>query len=202
MEKGRAADTARRLLHGRWWTAPAGGGAGAARAARDAPAPVTPARQRLALAQAALLSALVAGTPVPAGFDRVRLGVQARALAGKRADVVAKVAPGTGDTRRGIPAVLPRLCAEVSDDRGLPAGRLDFVEHLMRNGRPLDAEVRIELREWWLERSGPTPRFRSVPGRGGPVRPGVFCCAGDPLAAPSGHHQTERHIPTTLRPEM
>lgn len=51
------------------------------------------ARQRLGLAQAALLSALVAGTPVPEGFDRVRLGVQARALAAKRADVVAKVAP-------------------------------------------------------------------------------------------------------------
>lgn len=50
-------------------------------------------RQRLALSQAALLSSLVAGTPVPEGFDRVRLGVQARALAAKRADVVAKVAP-------------------------------------------------------------------------------------------------------------
>src|SRR5690606_30831043 len=51
------------------------------------------ARQRLALAQTALLSALVAGTPAPEGFDRVRVGVQARALAAKRADVVAKVAP-------------------------------------------------------------------------------------------------------------
>lgn len=51
------------------------------------------ARQRLGLGQAALLSALVAGTPVPEGFDRVRLGVQARSLAAKRADVVAKVAP-------------------------------------------------------------------------------------------------------------
>jgi uncharacterized protein (UPF0276 family) len=54
---------------------------------------IQPARQRLALAQTALLSALVAGTPAPEGFDRVRLGVQARALASKRADVVAKVAP-------------------------------------------------------------------------------------------------------------
>ena len=50
-------------------------------------------RERVGLAQAALLSALVAGTPVPEGFDRVRMGVQARALAAKRADVVAKVAP-------------------------------------------------------------------------------------------------------------
>ncbi|WP_432430901.1 DUF692 domain-containing protein, partial [Streptomyces reticuliscabiei] len=69
-------------------------------AAATAEAPVadglpdsTPARQRVALAQTALLSALVAGTPVPEGFDRVRLGVQSRALGAKRADVVAKVAP-------------------------------------------------------------------------------------------------------------
>ncbi|MGV9241832.1 DUF692 domain-containing protein, partial [Streptomyces nigra] len=61
-----------------------------ARAVPEAPAAV---RERLALEQTALLSALVAGTPAPEGFDRVRLGVQARALAAKRADVVAKVAP-------------------------------------------------------------------------------------------------------------
>ncbi|EDY61471.2 conserved hypothetical protein, partial [Streptomyces sviceus ATCC 29083] len=74
-----------------------GGGAradGAWRAAAEPSSVSTEsARQRVALAQTALLSALVAGTPVPEGFDRVRLGVQARALAGKRADVVAKVAP-------------------------------------------------------------------------------------------------------------
>lgn len=52
-----------------------------------------PARQRLALAETSLLSALVAGTPVPEGFDRRRLRVQSRALSVKRAGVVAKVAP-------------------------------------------------------------------------------------------------------------
>ncbi len=36
--------------------------------------PTEPARQRLALAQTALLSSLVSGTPVPEGFDGVRLG--------------------------------------------------------------------------------------------------------------------------------
>jgi hypothetical protein len=51
------------------------------------------ARQRLALAQTALLSALMAGTPVPEGFDRGRVRVQSRALAAKRCDVVAKIAP-------------------------------------------------------------------------------------------------------------
>ncbi|MFJ7769497.1 DUF692 domain-containing protein [Streptomyces sp. NPDC097107] len=140
-------------------TAPAGGGAAASRAARDGAGAGDAVRQRLALAQAALLSALVAGTPVPEGFDRVRLGVQARALAGKRADVVAKVAPE-------LPVILgagyrPSFLA-YARKRPMTGGyrrdALDFVEHLVRAGRPLDAEVRIELREWWLERSGPVPR--------------------------------------------
>ncbi|MEU6083937.1 DUF692 domain-containing protein [Streptomyces sp. NPDC047108] len=73
-------------------------GAGVARAGSGGHRPpVEPAagcaRQRVGLAQASLLSALVAGTPAPEGFDRQRLRVQGRALAAKRADVVAKVAP-------------------------------------------------------------------------------------------------------------
>ncbi|WP_369249847.1 DUF692 domain-containing protein [Streptomyces sp. R41] len=118
----------------------------------------TPARQRLALAQAALLSALVAGTPVPEGFDRVRLGVQGRALADKRADVVARVA-----------AELPEILAEgyrpafLAYAQGHPMtggyrrDALDFAEHLLLAGRPEDAETRRRLRDWWLERSGPAP---------------------------------------------
>ncbi|WP_236242154.1 DUF692 domain-containing protein [Streptomyces sp. CC228A] len=50
-------------------------------------------RERVGIAQAALLSALVAGTPAPEGFDRARLRVQGLALARKRARIVAKVAP-------------------------------------------------------------------------------------------------------------
>ncbi|MFB7089267.1 DUF692 domain-containing protein [Streptomyces sp. NPDC056296] len=116
-------------------------------------------RQRLGLAQTALLSALVAGTPVPEGFDRVRLGVQARALAGKRADVVAKVAPELpvllGAGYRPAFLAYAQKCPMTG---GYRRDALDFVEHLMRNGRPQDAGVRSELREWWLERSGPVPR--------------------------------------------
>lgn len=124
-----------------------------------------PARQRLALAQAALLSALVAGTPVPEGFDRVRLGVQARALAGKRADVVAKVAPELpvilgGGYRR---AFLAYAHGHPMTD-GYRRDAMDFAGHLLAEGRLEDARVRAELREWWLERSGPRPRSR---------RPGV-----------------------------
>ncbi|MFJ9009255.1 DUF692 domain-containing protein [Streptomyces canus] len=120
-----------------------------------------PARQRLALAQTALLSALVAGTPVPEGFDRVRLGVQARALAAKRADVVAKVAPelpvilGAGYR----PAFLAYAHGVPMTD-GYRRDALSFAEQLLLGGKLADAMVRRELREWWLERSGPAPRSR------------------------------------------
>lgn len=118
-----------------------------------------PARQRLALAETALLSALVAGTPVPEGFDRVRLGVQARALASKRADVVAKVAPELpeilGTAYR--PAFLAYTHGHPMAD-GYRHDALAFAEHLLLAGRPEEAAIRGELREWWLERSGPAPR--------------------------------------------
>ncbi|MFJ4758019.1 DUF692 domain-containing protein [Streptomyces sp. NPDC088763] len=124
----------------------------------EAPAPV---RERLALAQAALLSALVAGTPAPEGFDRVRLGVQARALAGKRADVVARVAPE-------LPAILgdgyrPAFLAYAQRNPmtgGYRRDALDFAGHLLAEERPADSGAGAELREWWLERSGPKPRSR------------------------------------------
>ncbi|GAA3826770.1 DUF692 domain-containing protein [Streptomyces chiangmaiensis] len=123
-------------------------------------------RQRLALAQAALLSSLVAGTPVPEGFDRVRLGVQARALAGKRAGVVAKVAPE-------LPEILgadyrPAFLA-YAHHRPMTGGyrrdALDFAEHLLSADRPENAEQRRRLRAWWLERSGPTPPSRRTTAR-------------------------------------
>ncbi|MFD3497343.1 DUF692 domain-containing protein [Streptomyces sp. NPDC058678] len=125
----------------------------------QAPAADDLTRQRLALAQTALLSALVAGTPVPEGFDRVRLGVQARALAGKRADVVAKVAPE-------LPEILGTAyrSAFLAYAPGHPMtggyrrDALDFAEHLLLAGRPEDTAARRALREWWLERSGPAPR--------------------------------------------
>ncbi|MER7052755.1 MULTISPECIES: DUF692 domain-containing protein [unclassified Streptomyces] len=154
VEKGRAAGTVP--------TAPGPGAvlSRAARAGSGAGAKAGDAvRQRLGLAQAALLSALVAGTPAPEGFDRVRLGVQARALAGKRADVVAKVAPE-------LPVLLgagyrPAFLA-YARRRPMTGGyrrdALDFVEHLTRDGLPQDADARRELRQWWLERSGPVPR--------------------------------------------
>ncbi|WP_405868393.1 DUF692 domain-containing protein [Streptomyces sp. NBC_00005] len=124
------------------------------------PAPSTDAaRQRLGLAEAALLSALVAGTPVPEGFDRVRLGVQARALAGKRADVAAKVAPELpeilGDAYR--PAFLAYAHSHPMTG-GYRQDALDFAGQLLLAGRLEEGRALRELREWWLERSGPAPR--------------------------------------------
>jgi hypothetical protein len=37
---------------------------------------------------------------------------------------------------------------------------MDFSCSLLLAGRPADPAVRRALREWWLERSGPTPRSR------------------------------------------
>jgi uncharacterized protein (UPF0276 family) len=119
------------------------------------------ARQRVGLAQAALLSALVAGTPAPEGFDRGRLAVQARALAAKRAGVVAKVAPELPEILGA--AYRPAFLAYAQRNPmsgGYRRDALDFAGHLLRSGGPRDADARRELREWWRERSGPAPRSR------------------------------------------
>ncbi|WP_428986342.1 DUF692 domain-containing protein [Streptomyces camelliae] len=162
-----------------------GGGTGAAIAAGPAGGgvavlarPAVDARERVAVAQAAVLSSLVAGTPVPEGFDRTRMRVQARALAAKRADVVAKVAPE-------LPVILGtgyrETFLEYARERPMSGGyrrdALNFAAHLLRAGRPEEAGSRRELREWWLERVGPAPRQsggrvarvarRVLPGRRG-----------------------------------
>ncbi|WP_063794237.1 DUF692 domain-containing protein [Streptomyces graminilatus] len=128
-----------------------------------------PARQRLALAQAALLSALVAGTPVPEGFDRVRLGVQSRALGAKRADVVAKVAPELPEILGAgyRPAFLAYAHGHPMSD-GYRRDALDFAAHLLFGGQPgtpENTEGLRRLREWWLDRSGPAPRSQRPTAR-------------------------------------
>ncbi|MFC8267642.1 DUF692 domain-containing protein [Streptomyces cinereoruber] len=116
------------------------------------------ARQRLGLAQASLLSALVAGTPVPEGFDSRRIGVQSRALAAKRAGVVAKVAPE-------LPGILGRefrpAFLAYARSRPMSGGyrrdALDFAEHLLLAGRPEDPAAHRLLTRWWQDRSGSRP---------------------------------------------
>lgn len=149
----------------------AGGGD---RGGRSAPAvrPAAPevadaTRQRVGLGQAAVLSALVAGTPVPEGFDRVRMGVQARALASKRADVVAKVAPELpeilGDAYR--PAFLA-YAQEHPMTGGYRRDALDFAGRLLREDRAGDRVSRRRLRTWWLDRAGAAPRRGALLRRG------------------------------------
>ncbi|MCP3820904.1 DUF692 domain-containing protein [Streptomyces sp. A3M-1-3] len=121
------------------------------------------ARTRLALAQTALLSALVAGTPAPERFDARRLRVQSRALAAKRADVIAKVAPELprilGDRYRRT--FLAYAKARPMTD-GYRRDALDFAEHLLIAQMPEDPAVRRRLTDWWRERAAPQPPTRTT----------------------------------------
>ncbi|MEV6396151.1 DUF692 domain-containing protein [Streptomyces sp. NPDC051907] len=130
----------------------------------EAPAPDDPAaRERVGLAQAAVLSSLVAGTPVPEGFDSQRMRVQSRALAAKRADVVRKVAPEIAETLGGEyrPAFLAYAKSRPMQG-GYRRDALDFVEHLLVAGRPADERARRQLTRWWEERSAPHPPGRAA----------------------------------------
>ncbi|MDX3238619.1 DUF692 domain-containing protein [Streptomyces sp. ME03-5709C] len=127
------------------------------------------ARGRLALRQTALLSALVAGTPVPEGFDRARIGVQRRALAAKRAGVVARVAP---ELPRILGAAYRPAFSRYAAARPLTGGyrrdALDFAAYVLDgSGGADDPAVIRHLAAWWRERSGPAPlRARGWPRRG------------------------------------
>ncbi|WP_338673680.1 DUF692 domain-containing protein [Streptomyces sp. SCSIO 30461] len=155
--------------------APAGGtrpkeGAGTLHAAAPAPGPDPApkatddaARTRLALAQAALLSALVAGTPAPEGFDAPRLRVQSRALAAKRSDVVAKVAP---ELRQILGSGYRAAFLAYARSRPMTGGyhrdALDFAEHLLIAGNPQDPAARRQLTYWWQDRAGTRPPRRTT----------------------------------------
>ncbi|RPF44881.1 hypothetical protein EDD96_1424 [Streptomyces sp. Ag109_G2-6] len=143
----------------------------------DAPAPVDEAvRTRVGLGQAALLSALVAGTPVPEGFDRQRVRIQSRALAAKRASVVVKVAPELPGILGGPEAYRTAFLA-YARRRPMTGGyrrdALDFAEHLLIRDLPEDPAARRRLTAWWRERAGARPPrrivrwARALAGRGG-----------------------------------
>lgn len=121
------------------------------------------ARERLARQQTALLSSLVAGAPVPEGFDSERLGVQSRALAAKRADVVAKVAPELpeilGD---GYRAAFLAYAGQRPMRAGYRRDALDFAESLLIEGRPEEGAARRRLTLWWEERAGSRPPNRAT----------------------------------------
>ncbi|MDV9191853.1 DUF692 domain-containing protein [Streptomyces sp. SR27] len=134
-------------------------------AVEDVPQPAqrTAARQRAAVAQAALLSALVAGTPAPEGFDTRRLGVQSRALAAKRAGVVAKVAPELPEILgKGFRPAFLAYARSRPMSGGYRRDALDFAEHLLLADRPEDPAARRQLTEWWQDRSGSRPPGRAT----------------------------------------
>ncbi|MFD8411297.1 DUF692 domain-containing protein [Streptomyces sp. NPDC059650] len=123
------------------------------------------ARMRVGLEQAALLSALVAGTPVPEGFDLRRVRVQARALAAKRADVVAKIAPelpGILGGRAPFRAAFLAYARTRPMTGGYRRDALDFAEDLLIRDLPADPAARRRLTAWWQERAGARPPRRIV----------------------------------------
>lgn len=128
----------------------------AAAAAAAAAAAGPGARTGLALHQTALLSALVAGTPVPEGFDRARIRVQSRALAAKRAEVVARVAPELprilGDGYR--PAFVAYAARRPMPAGGYRRDAFTFAGQLLCEDA-LGRSERRRLNAWWRARSGP-----------------------------------------------
>ncbi|CAL9566650.1 DUF692 domain-containing protein [Streptomyces sp. enrichment culture] len=121
------------------------------------------ARERLGLAQTALLSALVAGTPAPEGFDGARLRLQTLALARKRAGVVAKLAPELPDL---LGKEYRDVFAGYARTRPMTGGyrhdALAFARYLLDSGLPGDVRARRRLYRWWAERSGPRPPGRAA----------------------------------------
>ncbi|WP_433340308.1 DUF692 domain-containing protein [Streptomyces sp. CA-253872] len=119
-------------------------------------------RTRLAGERHALLSALVAGGPVPGGFDAERLAVQAGALAGKRGQVVGKVAP---ELPHLLGARYRAAFRAYATTRPLTGGyrrdALDFAAHVLEHADPpLPARTRRALTRWHADRSGPVPPRR------------------------------------------
>ena len=120
-------------------------------------------RERTAVAQTALLSALVAGTPAPDGFDHRRLGVQSHALAAKRADVVAKVAPELpGILGDGYRKAFLAYARNRPMSGGYRRDALAFAELLLVEGRPDDEAARRRLTLWWQDRAGSRPPRRAT----------------------------------------
>ncbi len=105
------------------------------------------ARDDLAARQLALVRALLAGGPVPAGFDARRLGVEAAALGAKRRTVTAQLRP------------------DLADRLGPRFGPL-FDEWAVEHPKRADTSFRADLDgfESWLYATGhlqrPAPRRR------------------------------------------
>ncbi|MGI8334041.1 hypothetical protein ACRYCC_29160 [Actinomadura scrupuli] len=118
------------------------------------------AQDELRLAQEALVAALVAGAPLPAGFDAVRVGAAARALLRKRAGEVARAWPELARSYGpGWPGVFAGW-ASALPTRGSWRDGWDFAR---AHRGSLTPEARAELavcEAYWARGAGGEPRRR------------------------------------------
>lgn len=115
----------------------------------NGPAEGEDARGRLARRQAELLAALVAGGPVPPGFDPDQVRAQSTGLAAKRRDTTAKVVP---DLPRllGVqygPLFLAYARTHPQTD-GYRADARAFAAWVLTDGGPPAADHRRALEQW------------------------------------------------------
>ena len=110
------------------------------------------AREELARRQEALLAALVAGGPVPDGFDPERIRIQAGALLAKRRDGVLRAMPDLpdrlGDAWPGAFAAWARTHPKPAEG-GSRADAAAFAEHARREGLFLTEAPERPRRPWW-----------------------------------------------------
>ena len=105
---------------------------------------MTDARRRLAARQAALLSALIAGAPPPAGLDAERVAAQAKALIAKR--------------RRVAQRAWPELAAALGD--AFAPAFDEYARATPRGTTPSSGQVRSDAVDFalYLSRRGLLPR--------------------------------------------
>jgi hypothetical protein len=117
-------------------------------------------RKELAAAQAALVTALVAGGPTPAGFDTVRVAAVARALMGKRAGEVARAWPCLAAVHG---ARWPAVFAEWARDRPARGAWLDGWDFARAHRGSLAPPAALELlmcEAAWRQSGDGAPRRR------------------------------------------
>ncbi|MCW2862062.1 MAG: hypothetical protein JWP48_3770 [Actinoallomurus sp.] len=117
-------------------------------------------REDLAAAQAALVAALVAGGPTPAGFDPIRVAAAARALMGKRAGEVARAWPSLAAVHG---ARWMAVFAEWARDRPARGARLDGWDFARAHRDSLPPAAALELLMWeaaWRQSGDGAPRRR------------------------------------------
>lgn len=107
------------------------------------------ARRELARRQEELLAALVAGGPVPPGFDPVQVRAQSTGLAAKRRDTVARVAPEL--PRQLGPRYGPLFLTYARTHPQTAGYRADaraFAAWALTHARPLAADCHRALEQW------------------------------------------------------